>query len=503
MGGWFLTVALASAASRPEVSVGERLFSDVRFARPLVSEAGDGTRRQPTSCRTCHFTEGSTGTFGDRAPRSLLPARDDGRSTTPRNSPALVDALLEAQPAPLLHYDGEFATATELVSETFLGRNFGWLPGERDAARQHFARVIREDGGAKPSAPAGAPLPLAVLLRGSDPAIPAAWRLPAALRVDPDRATDEEILRGCAELVVAFMQSLTFSRDATGAHDGSPYDAFLAANRLPRMPRNGETPPEYARRLRELAAALRVPRFVDEPARRLRQHDQPFRFGEAEFEGMKIFFREAVGSAQRSGAGNCAECHVPPLFTDLKFHNTGVAQDDYDGVHGSGAFAALRVPSLAERTAEPRRWLPPTPQHPDAAGPWLSIPSRERPGHTDLGLWNIYGNPDFPAPQAGIARLLDATGRSTADAVLAKSLARFKTATTRDLGHSAPYLHTGHLRTVREVVEFYRRMSALAGEGKLRNAPPEFFAMRLGEPDIDPLTAFLCALNEDYEWTGG
>jgi cytochrome c peroxidase len=306
-------------------------------------------------------------------------------------------------------------------------------------------------------------------------------------------------LRGCARLVVAFLRSLQFSRDGDGQHNGAPYDAFLAANLLPRAPRSGESPREYARRLGELIAALRVPRYIEDPARRLVSHDQAFRFGAEELRGMRIFFREGVGINQSSGAGNCVECHVPPHFTDFKFHNTGVAQDDFDSVHGGGEFAALEIPDLASRARDPNRWLPSTSAHPSARGVFSSVPSTHDPGATDLGLWNIYANPDFPASQPALARLFNPNGSRSADEVLISAIARFKTATVRDLGHSAPYLHTGRAATIEATVSLYQRMNATARDGKMRNAPPEFFAMRLDANDVGPLVAFLRALNEDYK----
>jgi drug/metabolite transporter (DMT)-like permease len=47
--------------------------------------------------------------------------------------------------------------------------------------------------------------------------------------------------------------------------------------------------------------------------------------------GMRIFFaRPPAGAARaegapRSGIGNCAACHIPPDFTDFRFHNTGMS----------------------------------------------------------------------------------------------------------------------------------------------------------------------------------
>jgi hypothetical protein len=39
-------------------------------------------------------------------------------------------------------------------------------------------------------------------------------------------------------------------------------------------------------------------------------------------------------------------------------------------------------------------------------------------------------------------------------------------------------------------------MSELAHRGAMRNAPAEFFAMRLSDDDVAPLVAFLLSLDE-------
>jgi cytochrome c peroxidase len=360
--------------------------------------------------------------------------------------------------------------------------------------------VIRDDDGFGEDAAGIGPFSYATLLRGTDPALPPALRLPDAFRLNPDTATDEDILHACAQLVVAFLSSLQFSRDASGSHDGSPYDAFLAANRLPRAPARDQSAADYGRRIGEQLAALRLPRFVHESGRTLRFHsDQPFRFGPIELEGMRIFFRGAIGADQKSGAGNCAECHVPPLFTDFKFHNTGTAQDEYDSLHGAGAFQQLNVPNAATRDVDFDRWLPPTPRHPFATGPFASVPNRDAPGKADLGLWNVHGNPDLPAPQPALERLFNSARRLSRDEVLARTLGRFKTSSLRSLGQSAPYFHTGQQPSIEDAVAFYQRMSDLARTGKMRNAPAEYFAMRISADDIAPLAAFLRALNEDFD----
>ena len=189
---------------------------------------------------------------------------------------------------------------------------------------------------------------------------------------------------------------------------------------------------------------------------------------------------------------------MPPNFTDFAFHNTGVAHQEYDAAHGLGAFARLAVPPLAARAADYDRWLPPTDRHPKAKGIFLMEVSSDAPNRADLGLWNCYGNPDLPAPQPVIERMLNRDHRLDPDSVLALTLGRFKTPTVRDLGQSGPYFHTGGKGTIEDVIKFYREMSSLAHENKMRNAPPEYFDMSLGEEDIAPLAAFLRSLNEDY-----
>src|SRR6266496_3341476 len=178
---------------------------------------------------------------------------------------------------------------------------------------------------------------------------------------------------------------------------------------------------------------------------------------------MKIFFslaRYATNSMFRSehGIGNCVACHFAPDFTDFSFHNTGAAQEEYDGVHESGAFLRLKIPGLAERNAHFDDWLPATENHPRALGPLLDLPARERPGRTDLGLWNVFANPDHPLAQAPLRALLSDTGQTGPDEVLLpRTIALFKTPSLRGLAFSGPYLHTGQKDTLEEVIEFYIR----------------------------------------------
>jgi cytochrome c peroxidase len=200
--------------------------------------------------------------------------------------------------------------------------------------------------------------------------------------------------------------------------------------------------------------------------------------------------------------GNCLVCHPAPVFTDFRLHNTGAAQEEYDAIHGSGAFALLAIPDLRARQADAEAFLPSSPRHPQALGPFLSVPAAARPGDTDLGVWNTFANPAVPDPQERLrGTLCDAQPKTacTLSALLDKAIARFKTAGLRDLGHSAPYLHTGRFDSLEDVVRFYARFSALARAGAMRNPDPALSGIGLQSGDIAALAAFLAALNEDYE----
>jgi cytochrome c peroxidase len=208
------------------------------------------------------------------------------------------------------------------------------------------------------------------------------------------------------------------------------------------------------------------------------------------------------------GIGNCAACHPAPAFTDFQFHNTGAAQDEYDGVHGEGAFAALSIPDAATRNGDPDAYLPPSAEHPAASGRFRAVPSLDHPGFTDLGVWNIFANPAVPdrSQQRLLRKMICRSRRSqggcggTPEAVLvANAVGLFKTPGLRDLGHSGPYLHTGQTDTIEDIVQFYQASAARAREGTLRNGSRELTSMAITADDATALAAFLKSLNEDYE----
>ncbi len=495
----------------PEVQVGERLFLETRFAQYFAAHTtginaslaqGDPALASlPTSdgplpgpfagmsinCRNCHLVDDTAGaptrTYADYSRQPLVPVREDGLERAPRNSPSLVNANLDRDVPFLLHFDGEFATLEGLVRGTLTGRNFGWLPLEVPAAVAHIARVIREDDGSDPLGQAFSGVSYRVLFAGTSPAIPAELVLPAAYRLEVAGASDSAILDVVARLIAAYTRSLKFA-------NASPYDVFLARNDLPAAPEPGESDLEYSRRLRSAVDVLGDPRFVTDADGEFAEHDPQFAFGPAELTGLKIFFREPLEGNPRflsTRTGNCIACHAAPNFTDFRFHNTGATQEAYDEAAGHGAFQRLFIPDLDYRSSRYEEFLPATPAHPSARGPFRTAP-------LDLGLWNVYGNPDLPTPQSALEAAVGPLSSET----LRRTIAHFKTPGLRDLGQSGPYLHTGRKRDLDEVIELYIASAALQRDGILRSGSPELAGIFLAEGDVEPLVAFLRSLNEDY-----
>lgn len=533
-------------ADPAKVAIGERLFLETRFSQfffaqshgnanvllpsgdPVVASSVTTNRPLPgpfagysINCRACHLVNEHSAagwgnrTYADYARRSPVPARPDGKQFTARNTPAMVNASIPRERDLFLHFDGEFGSTEDLVRATLTGRNFGWLPEEHDQAVRHIAQIIREDDGRGPLAREFGGYSYRRVLAGNDPELgeeSERFHLPEEFRFRVDGATDGQILDAVARLIGVYTDSLFFSHDERGEYDSSPYDCFLETNQLPRKPDPGQTTLYYNRNLLDVLTGPAPHVFVT-PTNgfkfplngRFKTLTQEFRFGPQELLGMKIFFtmaRYATNSARRPahGIGNCVACHAAPDFTDFGFHNTGAAQEEYDALHGAGAFARIEIPALADRNANPDRWLPPSAKHPKASGPFLDIPAVDRPGVTDLGLWNVFANPDQPLVQPALRQLLNGDARPQPDEVLlSRTVGLFKTPSLRGLAFSGPYLHTGGKDTLEEVVEFYLRMSRLAREGKVRNASPEMSGIFLKQEDIVPLAAFLRALNEDYE----
>jgi hypothetical protein len=369
----------------------------------------------------------------------------------------------------------------------------GWLADESATAIKHIARVVREDSGKYPTETDVAGFSYAELFGGSK-RMPDKFRLPGSMRLNVKTASDEEIFNFVVKMTALYLQSLDYMRDLQGHYVGSPYDQFLRKNNLPLAPDVGEMPLAYSERLLAQIENLKGISYVTTKDNRFYLHKQAFVFGEHELAGMKTFFT----------SGKCIQCHSAPDFTDHLFHNTGVSQADYDQIHGAGSFMKLDVPNLAKRNAQADLFLPPTPENPFAKSLFRSAPSREDSRRADLGVWNVFANPAMPKPQSqlrtAICQSLEVNCDILSDdEILQLSLGMVKTPSVRDLGQSAPYLHTGQAEDLEGVVRLYQSYSAMARSGLVRNADPKLGQIQLTHEDQAGLAAFLRALNEDYQ----
>lgn len=466
---------------------------------------------QAINCRSCHFvtefqgvTNAGNRTYSDFTTRSPIPrTQANGFDHTPRNSMQMVDSFTSRSGPLFLHFDGEFASGEDLVVGTLTGRNFGWFPSQYNQAIEHIAEVIREDDGSSQlAADRLNGLSYSVLFKGTDPRIPASVLLPASQRLDVASATDLQIVQEIAICIAQYMKDLLFQRDSFGRYIGSPYDNFLRVNHLPQQPLAGETKAAYNQRLYQQLLVLNNPIFITAGDGSFKYHTQPYQFGALELQGLKIFLASAVPGAANAHAGNCASCHQAPDFSDFVFHNNGVSQVEYDGAHGSGAFLNLFIPSNAQRLANFDAYMPVSPAHPGATESFRHVAESGNPSFADLGLWNVYLNPDMPNPQANLAAFVCAQGKDcSVDQGLESTIAQFKTPVLRDLEDSAPYFHNGSAPTFDDVVNHYIQMSRLAQSNQMRNAPTEFTNMSLSQDDLAALVAFLKSLTEDYDDT--
>jgi len=518
-------------------SIGEALFLDTRFAEffaanmtgvndplphgdPVVAQVQTMNGPLPgpfagqsINCRSCHFVtefqgvkSGGNRTYSDFTTRSPIPLGEpqpNGFTHTPRNAMQMVDSFTTRSGPVFLHFDGEFASGEDLVIGTLTGRNFGWLPTQYNEAIAHIARIIREDDGSSQLAADRLDgLSYSVIFKGADPRITPDILLPAAQRLDVSSATDIQVVNEIALCMATYMKDLLFQRDEFGQYIGSPYDNFLRLNHLPQAPEAGESKAHYNQRLYQQVLALKNPVYVTTANGSFKYHNQPFQFGALELQGLKIFLAQAKADAVSAHAGNCAACHQAPDFSDFVFHNNGVSQAEYDAANGSGAFMNLYVPDNATRLASFDLYMPASANHPNAAEAMRHTAVKGNPQFADLGLWNVYLNPDMPKPQANLKGFVCAAGNDcSVDQGLASTIAKFKTPVLRDLEDSAPYFHNGSAPKFTDVIQHYILMSQLAHSGAMRNAPPEFARMSLSADDEAALVAFLKSLTEDYDDT--
>jgi len=531
----------------PEIVSGERLFLETRFAQFFYQylENGGATNKpmpqgdpvlnktvrffglppyqipftdspyagQSINCRTCHMvdehieqSELGMRAYSDFAARSPIPAREDKQTTVVRNSPILVHASI-ARNNFLLHSDGEFASLKQLIIDTLAGRNFGWVPGEKQLAINHVCRIIKEDNGEDELAKEFGGLSYTEMFSGvtsKTTPVDQEFLLPEEYRVNINKASCDEIYAGVVNLIATYTEDLTFASDE---EIFSPYDVFLKINNLPTQANKNETDLAYSKRLLAEIDSLKKNNklnFVDKNPNtedgKFITHDPDYKFNQEELAGLEAFFNQ--DPEDDIGTGNCIACHAAPHFTDFGLHNTGITQIEYDNTHGFGKFAALNIPSLSQREKNANLFLPANEKNPKRKGILRRPSSQANPTYIDLGAWNIFFNTDYPLPQESIYNLIcikdgNVVCKSRDDA-LRRSFAAFKTPSLRDLGHSAPYMHNGQISDLHAVVGFYLAASINTRNEQFRNPDEDIAKIDIKPKDVIPLTLFLISLYEDY-----
>ena len=532
----------------PEIVNGERLFLETRFAQffyKYLENGGDTNKSMPEgdpvlnktvrffglppyqipftdspyagqsiNCRTCHMvdehleqSELGMRAYSDFAARSPVPAREDKQTTVVRNSPNLVHASIERNNF-LLHSDGEFSSLKQLITDTLAGRNFGWIPGEKQLAINHVCRIIKEDNGKGELANEFGGLSYTEMFSGTtknDAQVKQEFLLPEEYRVNTSKASCDEIYDGVVNLIAAYTEDLTFASDEENL---SPYDLFLKINNLPTHADENENDLTYSKRLLEEIRSLKKDnkiKYIDKHPTtedgKFKSHDPDYKFNEEELLGLEIFFNQDL--QDDIGTGNCIACHAAPHFTDYGLHNIGITQIEYDNIHGFGKFAALNIPPLSQRKKNASLFLPANEKNPKRKGIFRRPASQANPVYTDLGVWNIFFNTDYPLPQESIYNLIcikdgNVVCKSRDDA-LRRSFARFKTPSLRDLGHSGPYMHNGQISDLHAVVSFYLVASINTRNKEVRNPDEDIANIDIKPKDVIPLALFLISLYEDYK----
>ncbi|MFK7815634.1 MAG: hypothetical protein AB8B92_04800 [Gammaproteobacteria bacterium] len=536
--------AYANTQYNAETLLGERLFQETRFAQ-FYAKHYDGDVNTPLSkgdpalektmrffglppyqipftdslyagrsfnCRACHLVDEHSAqselgmrSYSDYAARSPLPTRADGQIVSTRNSPSLMGSSLHRENF-LLHYDGEFSSLADVVSNTLTGRNLGWLPGEQDIAIEHLCKVLRKDNGQSKLADEFNGLSYTELFSGTTEenlTVNQKFLLPETYRININKASCDKVFDIAVSLITNFIESLTFVSDE---NNYSPYDIFLRINNLPIKPNANETDLLYSKRLLEEIHTLKKEnklKFVTTNPNtddgKFKHHDPDFKFGTDELSGLEVFFTQ--DRKNEESIGNCIACHAAPHFTDFGLHNVGITQIEYDNIHGFGAFGKLYVPTLSEREKNTGIYLPANHKNPKNKGIFRKPASQSNPANTDLGAWNIIFNRDYPLPQESIYYSIcledgEITCKSK-DEALSKSLATFKTPSLRNLGHSAPYMHNGQISDLHAVVGFYLAASINTRNKQFRNPDKDVAKIDIKPKNIIPLTLFLISLYED------
>jgi cytochrome c peroxidase len=217
-------------------------------------------------------------------------------------------------------------------------------------------------------------------------------------------------------------------------------DADLAEERLAQVPEYrtrfkavfGEEYPTWANALRAVAAYQRTLNSKNVPFDAFLKGDDKA-VNDAARRGHKLF----VGKA------NCVQCHDGALLSDDRYHNLGVPASP-DFLNSPNKQITFRFEQASNGV--PR--------------------SLYESARDDLGLYYV------------TKRVGD--------------IGKFRTASLRELKHTAPYMHNGIFKTLAEVIDFYEQ-----GGGKHPNKSPLLKPLGMSKEEKADLLAFLESLSGD------
>jgi cytochrome c peroxidase len=162
---------------------------------------------------------------------------------------------------------------------------------------------------------------------------------------------------------------------------------------------------------------------------------------EAPFDTAKMSDAAKSGFELFTGKAKCAACHSGPRFTDDQPHNTG-------------------VPENPEIWSDPLRHV------------------------TYVTYAMFMGVENYMNVRRDVGAHVRSHKSDGSD------IGKFMTPTLRELNFTAPYMHNGVLKTLKEVVAFYNR-----GGGKDANKDPALRPLDLSSQEQSDLVAFLKALS--------
>jgi cytochrome c peroxidase len=207
--------------------------------------------------------------------------------------------------------------------------------------------------------------------------------------------------------------------------------------------------PEYRRQFKQVFNSAGI--TIDTIAKAIAAYERTLLSGNSPFDRFITGNSNAITDAQKrgwelfKGKAKCIECHTHtetnPLFTDFKFHNTGVAATDtlFDKLLQSPGKSASETTATLMAHAE---------------------------GFSELGRFTVT--------------------RQKAD------IGAFKTPTLRDVELTSPYMHNGSLKTLIDVVQFYNR-------GGIANSHLDklMHPLNLNDAEVNDLVEFMRSLTSD------